>query len=151
MRMSMRWVSMLGAGILAAGCGGSSGSGYGMQGGTGTCSGATPVALKVKNYLSWCSVTVAGQQPFTGASQTTCVAAGTVSLSATALPGFELGPAPWHHTAGDTGAGELGTVTGTGQAASSATTITVSGTSACAWVCCQTAGLSDCPATDQCP
>jgi hypothetical protein len=94
---------------------------------------------------------VDGQAASAASTQTSCVAAGTVSLAATALTGFELGPAPWHHTSGDTGAGELGTVTGSGQSASSATTVAVSGTSACAWVCCETSGLSDCPATDQCP
>jgi hypothetical protein len=150
MKRAMQLGLMLGAGLLATGCGSSSG-GYGAQGGPVSCSGATPVALTVKNYLSWCSVTVDGQAASTATSQTACVAAGTLGLTATALTGFELGPTPWHHTRGDAGAGEQGTITGSGQSASSATTVTVGGTSACAWVCCETAGLSDCPASDQCP
>jgi hypothetical protein len=116
-----------------------------------TCSGATPVSLTVKNYLSWCDVSVNGAAASAAPSQTTCVAAGSVPVTAQALPGFELGSRPWHHTTGDGGSGEQGTVTGSGQTATSATTVTVSGASACAWVCCETAGASDCPSMDQCP
>lgn len=114
------------------------------------CSGATPVALTIKNYISWCNVTVDGNAPV-GADQTVCVAAGPIDVSAVAKAGFELGATPWHDTDGDTGNGEQGTITGTGQTASSAAVVTVSGTAACAWVCCETAGMMDCPTTDQCP
>ena len=121
------------------------------SGGSG-CSGATPVALKVKNYLSWCTVTVDGKAPVAGPDQTVCVAEGAIDVSAVANAGFVLGATPWHDTDGDTGDGELGTVTGTGQTASSATTVTVAGTADCAWVCCHTAGeTDDCPTADQCP
>ena len=46
------------------------------------CSGATPVALTVMNYLSWCSVTVGSGMPSSAASQTVCVADGSVNLEA---------------------------------------------------------------------
>jgi hypothetical protein len=138
-------LSTIGAALLA--CGGSSSS----SGPSTSCSGATPVALTVKNYLSWCDVSVNGRAASSAASQTTCVAAGSVPLTAQALPGFELGSKPWHDTTGDGGSGEQGTITGTGQSAMSATTATVSGAAACAWVCCETSGLSDCPSSDLCP
>ncbi len=108
-------------------------------------------ALTVKNYDAWCSVTVNGGAASTGAQQVVTPAAGTISLAAVALDGFELGPAPWHDTAGDTGTGDPGTVTGTGQSASDATTV-VFGTSAkCVWVCCPFTNGTGCPTTDQCP
>jgi hypothetical protein len=78
-------------------------------------------------------------------------AAGTIDLDAVALQGFILGEDMWHHTDGDTGAGEPGTVTGTGQTASSAATVTVGDADACVWVCCPFPDGSGCPATDQCP
>lgn len=114
------------------------------------CGGATPAAVTVANFLDWCSVSVAGHPASTAGAQTVCVASGPVALSATALPGFVLGPAPWHHTDGDHGAGDPGTVTGTGQSAISAATLTVSGSSACAWVCCPFADGTGCPTADQC-
>jgi collagen type VII alpha len=139
----------------------SSGSGSTTTGGTATastgtgtmgCSGATPVALKVKNFLSWCSVTVGTTAASSAAEQTICVASGaTVDVSAVANATFELGATPWHDTDGDTGNGEQGTITGTGQSASSAAKVTVMGTADGAWVCCQDAGMMDCPTTDQCP
>jgi hypothetical protein len=144
------------AALLAAaalgGCGGG-GSAYGSPPPPPpvTCSGATPVALTVKNYLAWCAVSVAGHPASSGATQTVCVGAGAVPVAASALVGFELGPAPWHDTDGDHGSGDPGTVTGSGQAATSATTVTVAGATACAWVCCPfTSGLG-CPAVNQCP
>jgi hypothetical protein len=119
--------------------------------GTGGCGSATPVALTVKNFVSWCSVSVAGAAASSAATQTMCVAAGAVDLSATANATFVLGPTPWHDTAGDTGSGDPGTVTGSGQASQSATTVTVSGASACVWVCCPGAtGTPACPTTNQC-
>ena len=140
---------VLGLGIAAAllACGSGSGGG-GMQ--SAACTGATPVALTVKNYLSWCDVSIGGGASSSAASRTACVADGAVPLTAQALPGFELGAAPWHHTTGDTGSGEAGTITGTGQTAVSAATVNASGAAACVWVCCETAGASDCPTTDLC-
>lgn len=45
-----------------------------------------------------------------------------------------------------------GTVTGTGQSAASATTVSVSGSSACVSVCCPGVnGSAACPTTNQCP
>jgi hypothetical protein len=79
--------------------------------------------------------------------QTVCVADGTVDLKASPLQGFELGTKPWHDTAGDTGSGDPGTVTN----GSDSTTVVVSGNSKCVWVCCETAGTTDCPTSDQCP
>jgi hypothetical protein len=143
---------------LAVSCSGSGspGTGYGSprvsSGATGGCSGSTPVSLTVKNFLSWCSVSVAGAAVSSAATQTMCVAAGPVDLSATANATFILGPAPWHDTSSDPGAGDPGTVTGSGQAAQSATTVSVSGTSACVWVCCPGAsGTPACPTANQCP
>ena len=130
------------------GCGGSSG---GSVSSTSTCSGATPVSLTVKNYLSYCSVSVAGQAASNASAQTLCVAPGPIALSAAAETGFELGPAPWHDTTGDNGSGDPGTTTGSGQAASSATTLTAAGTTSCAWVCCPFTSGTGCPTTNQCP
>jgi hypothetical protein len=109
------------------------------------------VQLTVKNYLAWCSVSVAGATSSSAAVQTACVPRGTVSLSAQALSGFILGPAPWHDTLGDHGSGDPGTVTGSGASAQSATSVVVSASSACVWVCCPFPDGSGCPATDQCP
>jgi hypothetical protein len=135
-------------GAVAAGCGGSSSSPS-----SPACSGATPVALTVMNYLSWCSVSVAGQAATSNASQTVCVAAGAVPVAATAESGFELGSAPWHDTEGDHGAGDPGTVTGSGQSAMSAATVNASGTSTCAWVCCpfSSPAGTGCPTSNLCP
>ncbi|HTP50490.1 MAG TPA: hypothetical protein VMK42_07325 [Anaeromyxobacteraceae bacterium] len=142
---------IVGLTTLAAGCGGSSGySSNGSGGGSQTCSGGTPAALTVLNYLGWCSVSVAGGAPSGSASITECVADGSVALAATALTGFELGSAPWHDTAGDHGSGDPGTVTGTGQSAKSSTTVSASGAAACAWVCCPFTNGTGCPTTDQC-
>ncbi len=155
MRSAMYGVA-LGLAAALSGCGGS-GNGGSMTptGGTtsapSTCSGATPVALTVKNYLSWCSVSVAGQPASTAGEQTLCVAPGAVPLSAMALTGFELGPAPWHDTTGDHGSGDPGMVMGSGQSASNATTVTAAGSASCAWVCCPFANGSGCPTTNQCP
>ncbi len=138
-------------GLIAAlfGCGGSSGGGS--MSSASTCSGATPVALTVKNYLSWCSVSVSGQAASTASAQTLCVAPGPIALSATALTGFELGPAPGHDTSGDHGSGDSGTVMGSGQSASSATTVTAAESASCAWVCCPFTDGTGCPTTNQCP
>lgn len=132
--------------------GSSSGSSSDSGGPDGGCSGATPVSLTVKNFLMWCSVSVAGGAASSAPVQTMCVAAGTVNLSASANASFELGAAPWHGTSGDHGSGDPGTVTGSGQSAQSATTVSVSGTSACVAVCCPGVnGTAACPTANQCP
>jgi hypothetical protein len=107
--------------------------------------------LRVKNYLAWCSVIVDGHPASTLAVQDVPVTAGTINVSAVALTGFRLGTNPWHDTAGDTGTGEQGTLTGTGQTASSATTVVVSASGKCAWVCCEFSTGGGCPTVDQCP
>ncbi len=123
-----------------------SGSGSGSA-----CSGATPVALTVLNYLKWCSVTVAGGTPSIEASETVCVAKGTVDLAATpATSQFEIGPAPWHDTSADTGSGDPGTTSGSGTTETDKTTVDVTSGSKCVWVCCPFTNGSGCPATDQC-
>jgi hypothetical protein len=111
----------------------------------------TGPVLKVKNYFGWCSVVVNGGAASTVPEQDVPVTAGTLPVSAVALAGFILGPTPWHDTTGDTGAGDPGTVTGTGQAASSATTVVVGASGKCAWVCCPFTSGTGCPTVDQCP
>jgi hypothetical protein len=107
------------------------------------CTNAT-----VKNYLSWCSVSVNGNAPSPAAQQTFCVPQGQISLSAAPLTGFELSPSMWHGTTGDNGAGEAGVVTGN----TSTAMLAVGATPACAWVCCPFAGGTGCAGVpDQCP
>jgi len=105
------------------------------------------VQLTVKDYLSWCSVTVGANAASSLGSQTVAVPANsTVALSMTPLTGFDLGD--WHHTAGDTGNGDPGTVAN----GVSKTSVDVTTCTKCIWVCCPTSGLpNDCPTTDQCP
>src|SRR5262249_18996605 len=121
--------------------------------GTDGASGCgSQVALTVKNYLSWCSVSIGDGSTSTAAAQTVCVDPGTIHLTATAASAtFKLGTAPWHHTTGDTGSGDQGTVTGSGVSAESATTETASGASACVWICCPFTDGTGCPTTDLCP
>ena len=123
--------------------GGDSGSG------DGGCSGNAPSQLTVLNYKNWCSVSINSSTFATGTSLTACVASGTVSLAAMPKSAtFELGPAPWHDTAGDTGSGNPGTVSGT----TDSTTVVVGAGGKCVWVCCPFASDgSGCPTTDQCP
>ncbi len=116
-------------------------------GGEAGCSGATPVTLTVKNILVWCSVSVAGGAYSPADEQVVCVPPGTVSLAATPLSGFELGPAPWHDTAGDHGSGDPGTVSG----GIDTTSVTVKTGAACVWICCPFLDGGGCPSTDQCP
>jgi hypothetical protein len=112
----------------------------------GTTSDAGSPILTVKNYLSWCSVSVNGGSTSVAAVQTVSVTPGTIPLSATASSAtFALGP--WHHTAGDTGAGDPGTVSG----GTSTASVVVGNTAACVWICCPFANGTGCPATDQCP
>jgi hypothetical protein len=103
----------------------------------------------VKNYLSWCSVSVAGHAASTDAAQTVCVAAGAVTLTATpASATFEIGTAPWHGTAGDTGSGDPGTISGM----MSTIMVTASGASKCVWACCPfTSGTGCSGLPNQCP
>jgi hypothetical protein len=103
------------------------------------------VTLTVKNYLSWCSVDVAGNTTSTATTQTVCVPAnGTVNLSATALTGFEVTTDDWH----DVDSQQL-----TGNNMTSKATKAIGGADTCVWVCCRTAsdGGTDCPSTDLCP
>lgn len=135
-----------GGGTAAGGGGGGAGGGAGGGTGGGAADGGC-THLTVKNYLSWCDVSVGAAAASSAASTTVCVAPGTVALSAAPLAGFQLGSTPWHHTNGDTGSGEAGTVSG----GHSSAAVTVGGTSVCVWVCCEFTGGGGCPATDQCP
>jgi hypothetical protein len=113
---------------------------------------ANTAPLTVKNYLSWCSISVNGAATSTGATQTVNVMPGSIALVATpASATFELGPTPWHDTTGDTGTGDPGTVVGTGATATSSTTVTVGTTAKCVWACCPFANGTGCPTADQCP
>ena len=104
------------------------------------------LTLTVKDYLSWCSVSVDGGAGLSTTPQTISVTAGsTASLTAMPLSGFQLGL--WHHTDGDTGSGDPGTLSGT----TSTATATIGSTSKCVWVCCPFVGGSGCPTADQCP
>jgi hypothetical protein len=132
------------------GTGGTGGTGLGGGSGAGGGAGAACVELTVINHLSWCSVSVAGENAVTDDEITVCVPPGEVALEATAESGFQLGDAPWHETDGDTGDGEEGTVTGSGTNASSATTVTVSGED-CVWVCCPFPNGSGCDIENPCP
>src|SRR5512140_3490654 len=111
--------------------------------------------LKVKNYLSWCAVTVGSGSASAAAVQTVPItASGQVTLTATrASAAFEVSGNMWHHTDGDTGTGETGTITGTGATTLSTATVTVaSGTSKCVWVCCPFSATHDgCAVPEQCP
>jgi hypothetical protein len=110
------------------------------------------VDLKVKNYIAWCSFTVNGGAASIAEEDTVCVPPGTVTLAATARATFELGADPWHDVNGDTGSGVAGARTSPGGVPTSTTTVTVApGTPKCVWVCCETAGIMDCPPADQCP
>jgi hypothetical protein len=108
-------------------------------------------ALTVKNYLSWCDVTVNGGTTSSSAQQIVNVAPGAIPLVAEALAGFQLGATPWHDTDGDSGTGDAGTRAGSGQTETSSTTATVASSPKCVWVCCEFSGGGGCPATDQCP
>lgn len=105
------------------------------------------VTLTVKNYLSWCSVDVAGNAASTTATQTVCVPAnGTVNLTATAASSaFQVSADDWH----DVTSQQL-----TGNDMTSKATKAISGADTCVWVCCGFAGDasdSGCPTADQCP
>jgi hypothetical protein len=134
-------VSMTDAGSDAGGGGTDSGGG-------GADSGCDGVLLTVHNYLAWCSVSINGGTTSTAGTQTVCVPANTeVPLVHTAASSsFILGT--WHHTDGDTGTGEAGTVSGS----MSSTTVQTDavGTTACVWVCCPFPDGTGCDVADQC-
>jgi|HubBroStandDraft_6_1064221.scaffolds.fasta_scaffold58995_2 hypothetical protein len=129
--------------MLVTACGSSS---------TGADAQGQGLALTVKNFDGWCAITVEGGSATTLATETVTVTTGTVTLTAKpASSAFELGPAPWHDTTGDSGSGDPGTVTGSG--ANAVSTTTVSGVTAagkCVWACCPFTSGSGCPTTDQC-
>jgi hypothetical protein len=131
--------------------GSSSSGGKSSTSGAGSGSSGACVDLTVLNYLAWCSVSIAGDKASAAKSQTVCVAEGTVDLVATpASAQFEIGPAPWHDTAGDTGSGDPGTMSGSGTSETDKTTVDVTGSSKCVWVCCPFTNGTGCPTTDQC-
>ncbi len=107
-------------------------------------------SLTLKNYLSWCSVSVDGGAASTTGVQTVPVTVGnTVALVAEpASTSFTLGANTWHHTDGDTGGGEPGTVIES--PLSSTAHLTITG-SQCVAVCCPFTNGTGCPTTDQCP
>ena len=103
--------------------------------------------LTVKNYFSWCTVTVNGGAASSAASTVTSVSPGTITLTATPLDNgagssnFEIDGNIWHHTNGDTGGtGETGSVnSGTvsdKRLQTSTAMVTVGSTNKCVWVCC---------------
>ena len=118
-------------------------------GGTSSTGGSTGGGgmqqLTVKNYLTWCSVTVNGGAASSLAAQTVSVAPGDITLTASPNSGFMLGL--WHHTSNDNGSGDPGTVSGTVSTA----TVTVGNAATCVWVCCPFTNGTGCPTTDQCP
>jgi hypothetical protein len=144
--------SAAGGGTGAGGgsaAGGGTGTGGGTAAGGGSGSGCT--TLTVKNVLDWCTVQIGQGAASADEVLTACVAPGTIALSASPLDAsFILGPAPWHGTAGDTGAGDPGTRPGDGTAR---TTVVVGSTPVCVWVCCPFPTGSGCPApsSSQCP
>jgi hypothetical protein len=95
------------------------------------------VSLTVKNVEMWCTFAINGSKESAVASETLCVAPGTVTLAATPKAGFELGPEPWH---------DINSLNG-----GTATVVLTSG-SKCVWVCCpgSGAGGAPCPESDQC-
>ena len=115
--------------------------------------------LTVKNFDNWCSVTVDGGAASSAAIQhITITADKTITLTAKrASAAFEVSGNMWHHTDGDTGAGEPGTITNPGDPAtktSTAMVAVVASSSKCVWVCCPFAGGGGCDSTsapEQCP
>jgi len=96
-------------------------------------------ALKVKNYLAWCTVSVNGAATSIANIQTVNVAPGDITLVAMRKDStFEVSGNLWHHTNGDTGAGEPGVITNAGDPATKTSTavVTVAATAKCVWVCC---------------
>ncbi len=144
-------------GSTTSAMGGSGGSTTSATGGSATgaggsstgCSGSTPVTLTVLNFDAWCSVAVGTGTASPAASQTVCVADGSVTLTATPNAGFILGD--WYGIDGNTTTGQAGTVTGSGATAQTTITTTVSGSSACVSICCPFTNGTGCAAMDMCP
>lgn len=119
-------------------------------------------ALKVKNYLNWCTVKVGGGAESTDAVQNVNVTPGAITLVARGrgtvqTPTFIVAGNMWHHTDGDTNnMGETGVVSaGVDPNKTSTATVTVGATAACVWVCCPFPNGTGCefPGTvpEQCP
>jgi hypothetical protein len=69
--------------------------------------------LTVMNFDGWCSIAVNGGTESTLGTQLVNVMPGSITLVAKeASTLFEIGPTTWHDTAGDTGAGDPGTLVG---------------------------------------
>jgi hypothetical protein len=111
---------------------------------------SSSATLTVKNYLAWCSVSVDGMNASVGAVQTEPITTSRndLTLVATAASAsFKIDSMMWHHTNGDSGSGEAGTVSG---AMSTATVTVTAGANKCVWVCCPFTSGTGCPTTDQC-
>ncbi len=106
--------------------------------------------LTVINVGGHCSVTINDLEPFTATEETVAdFAPGqTIPLTASATTGFTLGF--WHRTTHDTGSGDPGTLTGSGQDMMSSANVTLGADPGCVWICCGS-GSGDCPVADQCP
>jgi hypothetical protein len=108
--------------------------------------------LTVMNFDGWCSIAVNGGTASTLGTQIVNVMPGSIALVAKeASATFMIGPTTWHDTAGDTGAGDPGTLAGAGADETSSTTVTVGTTAKCVWACCPFANGTGCPTVDQCP
>jgi hypothetical protein len=110
--------------------------------------------LTVMNFRNWCSVTINGGAPSTGASVTGSVASGsTVTVVATpASSAFMIGDNPWFGVTQNGGGAAPGMDKGTGTTETSTATVVVAGDQ-CISVCCQEPNNSPtpCPATNPCP
>ena len=107
------------------------------------------VFLDVNNIGGHCAVTVNDGETSTSAEESLgdLISGDTISLTASATTGFNLGL--WHHTRNDTGSGDPGTITDTGSAAESSTSVTLGDSPGCVWICCSS-GPDDCPTIDPC-
>jgi hypothetical protein len=112
------------------------------------------INLTVHNYDTWCMVQIGSNPVSSGLSQTVCVPPGTVTL--TAMPNGStftvgsMGGDGWHDTTG-AGTSTFGTITGEDAGTpKTTTTIDVSASNKCAWVCCPFAPPTSggCPAND---
>lgn len=116
--------------------------------------GTTP--LTVKNYLSWCNLKVNGGAESTASVQNVNVTPGAITLVARGIgtaqtPTFIIGGNMWHHTDGDSGSGEPGTITaGAEPNGTSTATVTVGATAKCVWVCCPFPNGTGCNVAEQC-
>ena len=111
----------------------------GARTGDGGCAHVT-----VFNYMSRCSVSIAGMPASTSESQDfICVPAGQVMLSAKGVSGFQVWSGMWSNPSGTLSA----SITGNGAAAESATVLqTAPASFPCLAACCSSDGAgSDCP------